>query len=125
MQRTPRSSTVASDPLTITFVDAAYLPLLRIWLPRLRELGVTRLRVFCLDQGRTGEYQLPFRDRLVQCWSQPVQARTTAGPLSVALLPQREFQRLPEQSTAAVVKHYLTPKSCPQKLQVLRDYGLI
>jgi hypothetical protein len=252
---------MTSDPLTVTFVDAAYLPLLRVWLPRLRELGVTRLQVFCLDditydwcvsqgvaaevldwsgnlrdlwvqririfsallaageafvhsdidaiwmrnplregsacgrdedlvfsqgtvwppdihdkwgfvlccgwfrarpslacqaffqglerdvrvtgddqisvnrllaqlgaqwsQGRTGEYQLPFRDRLVQCWSQPVQARTTAGPLSVALLPQREFQRLPEESAAAVVKHYLTPKSCPEKLQVLRDYGLI
>lgn len=40
---------MTSDPLTVTFVDAAYLPLLRIWLPRLRELGVTRVQVFCLD----------------------------------------------------------------------------
>lgn len=250
-----------SEPLTVTFVDAAYLPLLEIWLPRLRQLGVTRVKIFCLDDtahdwcsresvaaervawsgnlrdlwvqririfsallaageafvhsdidaiwirnplkegaacgrdedlvfsqgtvwppdvhdkwgfvlccgwfrarptsacqaffqaleldvqvtgddqvsvnrllaalgaqwshGRSGEYQLPFRDRQVQCWSHPIQARTSAGPLSVALLPQREFQRLPEESALAVVKHYLTPKSCPEKLRSLRDYGLI
>jgi hypothetical protein len=43
----------------------------------------------------------------------------------VALLPQREFQRLPEESEHAVVKHYLTPKNCEQKLAALRAYGLI
>jgi hypothetical protein len=62
---------------------------------------------------------------MVQCWSQPISARTTAGPLSVALLPQREFQRLPEESQHAIVKHYLTPKNCQQKLSALRGYGLI
>jgi hypothetical protein len=77
------------------------------------------------SHARTGEYQLPFRDRMVQCWSKPISATTTAGPLSVALLPQREFQRLPEESAHAIIKHYLTPKNCQQKLSALRGYGLI
>ena len=77
------------------------------------------------ESSRTGDYQLPFRDRMVQCWLQPIRAKTAAGPLSVALLPQREFQRLPEASEHAVVKHYLTPKNCEQKLSALKAYGLI
>jgi hypothetical protein len=249
------------DPVTITFVDANYLPLLELWLPRLAQLGVERVKVFCLDattlqwcrshgvsaaqvdwtgnlrdlwakriqifsellaagqefihsdidaiwirnplrtgsavgrdedlvfsqgtvwppdvhdqwgfvlccgwfrarptlaaraffegleqdvmqtgddqisvnrllsvlgaqwsHGRTGEYQLGFRERVVQCWTRAVRAQTTAGPLSVALLPQREFQRLPESSEHAIVKHYLTPKNCGQKLQALQEHGLI
>jgi hypothetical protein len=249
------------EPLTVTFVDSSYLPLLQIWLPRLRALGVGRVKVFCLDRttrewcvgagvdcalvewsgnlrdlwvqrirvfsallaageevvhsdidaiwlrnplregsacgrqedllfsqgtvwppdvhdqwgfvlccgwfrarptmaakaffqgleadvhvsgddqisvnrllallgvrwsrSRTGDYQLPFRDRMMQCWSEPVSGATSAGPLSVALLPHREFQRLPEDSAHALVKHYLTPKNCEQKLQALRSYGLI
>jgi hypothetical protein len=71
------------------------------------------------------DYQLPFLDRLVQCWSQPISASTGTGELSVALLPQREFQRLPENSADAIVKHYLTPKNCQQKLAALRAYGLL
>jgi len=248
-----------SDPLTITFVDASYLPLLELWLPQLTRLGVDHLRVFCLDEatlgwcrsrgvaaeqiawsgdfrdlwvqrirvfsallaagqdfvhsdvdaiwlknslregsaagcgddlvfsqgtvwppdvhdkwgfvlccgwfrarptlaaraffeqlalevghtgddqisvnrllsqlgarwggGRTGEYQLALRDRAVQCWTRPV--RATVGPLSVALLPHREFQRLPEESPHVIVKHYLTPKNCEQKIRTLRELGLI
>ncbi len=72
-----------------------------------------------------GEYQLSFHDRVVQCWSRPVRAASGTTPLSVALLPHREFQRLPENSDHAVVKHYLTPKNCLQKLSILRTYGLI
>jgi hypothetical protein len=267
MPRMRDSSTMSSeptlpvDPLTVTFVDSAYLPLLQVWLFRLRELGVARLKVFCLDRATyrwcvsnavpaveiewsgnlrdlwvqrirvfsellaaghefvhsdidaiwirnplrvgsgcareedllfsqgtvwppdvhdrwgfvlccgwfrarptlasraffealavdvetTGDdqisvnrllaalgmqwsrgaapgYELPFRDRKVQCWPQPVRGLTSRGPLSVALLPQREFQRLPEESEHAVVKHYLTPKNCEQKLVALRAYGLI
>lgn len=71
------------------------------------------------------DYQLPFRDRMMQCWLDPVRATTAAGPLSIALLPHREFQRLPEDSAEAVVKHYLTPKNCEQKIKVLREFGLI
>jgi hypothetical protein len=250
-----------AEPLTVTFVDSSYLPLLQLWLPRLRALGVHRMRVFCLDvathawcraqavdcatvpwtgglrelwvqririfsellaageevvhsdidavwvrnplregsacgreedllfsqgtvwppdvhdrwgfvlccgwfrarptllaqaffqgleadvQGsgddqisvnrllallgaqwsrvRTGDYQLPFRDRAVQCWTEPIRAVTTNGGLSVGLLPHREFQRLPDDSSHALVKHYLTPKDCAQKLTALRGYGLI
>ena len=77
------------------------------------------------SHSRRGEYQLSFRDRVVQCWSHPVRAAAGATPLSVTLLPHREFQRLPESSDHAVVKHYLTPKNCPQKLSALRAYGLI
>jgi hypothetical protein len=77
------------------------------------------------DCDRTGDYQLPFRDRMVQCWEKPIGAKTAAGPLSVALLPQREFQRLPEESEHAVVKHLLTPKDCQQKLLALKEYGLL
>ena len=73
----------------------------------------------------TGDYPLPFRDRTVRCWREPIHARSTRGGLSVALLPHREFQRLPEDFELALVKHYLTPKNCEQKLAALRAYGLI
>jgi hypothetical protein len=59
----------------------------------------------------------------VQCWSHVVCAQ--AGALSIALLPQREFQRLPEDSVQAVVKHYLTPKNCAQKLAAFKAWGLV
>jgi len=77
------------------------------------------------SQGPVGEYALPFRDRQVQCWSQPLRLTTSSGSLSVALLPHREFQRLPEETDRAIVKHYLTPKSCAQKLRALQHYGLL
>jgi hypothetical protein len=77
------------------------------------------------DHGPTGDYQLTLRDRLVQCWSRPISALTSVGSLAVALLPQREFQRLPEESGHAVVKHYLTPKNCQQKLSMFRALGLL
>jgi hypothetical protein len=72
-----------------------------------------------------GDYQLPFRDRPLQCWSEPIRASLRAAPLSVALLPHGEFQRLPETTERAVVKHYLTPKNCEQKLSALRHFGVI
>jgi hypothetical protein len=90
------------------------------------QISVNRLLVtLCAtwNQSGAGDYALPFRDRLVQCWREPI--RATAGTLSVALLPHREFQRLPEDFAQAVVKHYLTPKNCAQKLVALRTLGLI
>lgn len=77
------------------------------------------------SHSRSGEYQLAFRDRMVQCWTRPIRAVAGAGLLSVALLPHREFQRLPESTPQAVVKHLLTPKNCAQKLLALRSHGLI
>jgi hypothetical protein len=71
------------------------------------------------------EYQLPFAERLVQCWSEPIRATIPGTPLTIALLPHCEFQRLPEISDRAIVKHYVTPKNCAQKLLVLRHFGLI
>jgi hypothetical protein len=75
--------------------------------------------------GPKGDYQLPFRQRMLQCWTRPVGGITSAGFLSVGLLPHREFQRLPEDTEFAVVKHYLTPKDCAQKLRALAEYGLV
>jgi hypothetical protein len=72
-----------------------------------------------------GDYYLRLREHLVQCWSRPICATTTTGSLSVALLPQREFQRLPEDAEHAIVKHFLTPKNCQQKLSMLQACGLI
>jgi hypothetical protein len=77
------------------------------------------------SHGKIGDYQLPFRDRSVQCWTEPIQANMSAAPLRVALLPHCEFQRVPEVSDRAIVKHYVTPKNCEQKLDVLRQLELI
>jgi hypothetical protein len=77
----------------------------------------------CWSAGKQGEYRFPFRDRWVQCWTHAVQAR--AGSLTVALLPHQEFQRLPEDYAGAVVKHFLTPKNCQQKMSLLSAAGLL
>jgi hypothetical protein len=74
--------------------------------------------------GRS-DYQLAFQDRPIHCWSAPIRATFQAGPLTVALLPHGEFQRLPEPTDRAVVKHYLTPKNCEQKLITLRELEVI
>ena len=74
------------------------------------------------SHSRQGEYQRTFGDRDVQCWSHVI--RGQAGSLSIALLPQREFQRLPDDPEQVVVKHYLTPKNCAQKLTAFRAWGL-
>lgn len=74
------------------------------------------------SHSRQGEYQRTLGDRHVQCWSHVI--RGQAGSLSIALLPQREFQRLPDDPAQAVVKHYLTPKNCAQKLIAFRAWGL-
>jgi Nucleotide-diphospho-sugar transferase len=76
------------------------------------------------NHSGSGDYQMRNGDHVVQCWTQPIRATTAAGALSVALLPHREFQRLPDNPSHAIVKHYLTPKDCQQKLAVLRKYGL-
>lgn len=76
-------------------------------------------------RGVNGDYQLPYRERMLQCWTQTVVGMTAAGSLSVGLLPHREFQRLPDEAECTVVKHYLTPKRCDQKLRDLAEYGLV
>jgi len=81
------------------------------------------------EAGPHGDYQLPFRDQQVQCWTKTIRARTAAPgfspALSIALLPHREFQRLPEPWGPAIVKHLLTPKNCAQKLELLGSMGLL
>ena len=77
------------------------------------------------SRARIGDYELPFGGRQVQCWSRPIRATGAVGRLSVALLPHREFQRLPEEWPEAIVKHFWTPQICEQKLNVLRKYGLL
>jgi len=94
------------------------------FLPYLKEIGF-EVELSDTLEVYTDAGLLAATDLVVQCWTRAVRAQTTAGPLSVALLPQREFQRLPEDSDHAIVKHYLTPKNCAQKLNALREYGLI
>jgi hypothetical protein len=77
------------------------------------------------SHGKMGDYQMSFQDRVFQCWLEPARASLAHGALSVALLPHCEFQRLPEVSDRAIVKHFLTPKNCEQKLLVFRQLGLI
>lgn len=73
--------------------------------------------------GNQGEYRLAFRDRWVQCWTHAIE--TQARGLTVALLPHQQFQRLPEDYAGAVVKHFLTPKNCAQKMALLSAAGLL
>jgi hypothetical protein len=77
------------------------------------------------ERAGRGDYQLAFQDHALQCWSAPIRASLPTAPLSVALLPHGEFQRLPEPTDRAIVKHYLTPKNCDEKLTVLRRFGAI
>lgn len=77
------------------------------------------------SHGPAGDYQLAFNGRMIQCWSQAVSGTLSGFPLRVALLPHCEFQRLPEASDRAIVKHFVTPKNCEQKLTVFRHFGLI
>jgi hypothetical protein len=77
------------------------------------------------EQDDAAAYRLPFREGWMRCWKLPIVARLRAPALSVALLPHREFQRLPETTPDAVVKHFLTPKDCGEKLAVMRKLGLI
>lgn len=77
------------------------------------------------ERNDAAAYRLPFGDRWLQCWAAPLVARLSAPSLRVALLPHREFQRLPEATADAVVKHFLTPKDCGQKLAIMRKLGLI
>jgi nucleotide-diphospho-sugar transferase len=87
-----------------------------------RLLSATPIR---WDISRAPDYRLDFNGKALPCWASPIHGENPDASLSVALLPHCEFQRLPENSYRAVVKHYLTPKNCEQKLQVMRHYGLI
>jgi hypothetical protein len=87
-----------------------------------RVLAAVPMRWEC---GSGPDYRLPFNGKALACWGAPIRGAGTDESLSVALLPHREFQRLPEDSDRAVVKHYLTPKNCGQKLLVFRQLGLI
>lgn len=70
------------------------------------------------------DYELPFRDRTIRCWTRPIHAIVRSSSLSVALLPHREFQRLPEPFDRVVVRHFLLPPDRSDKVQALRDLGV-
>jgi hypothetical protein len=40
------------------------------------------------------------------------------------MLPHREFQRLPESFDRVVVRHFLMPQGCVDKVRTLRDMGV-
>lgn len=69
-------------------------------------------------------YEMRSSGREMTCWTAPIRATTPDG-LSVALLPHREFQRLPEATDRAVVKHFQSPKNGADKLRMLARHGLI
>jgi hypothetical protein len=87
-----------------------------------RVLAALPMRWEC---GRGPDYRLSFNGKALPCWTEAIRGANLDASLSVALLPHREFQRLPEPSDRAMVKHYLTPKNCEQKLAVFRQLGLI
>lgn len=70
------------------------------------------------------DYELPFNEHTVHCWHLPRRGRTADGSLGVTLLPHAEYQRLPEQTEKAVVKHFLTPKRRDKKVAALRAANL-
>lgn len=70
------------------------------------------------------EYVLPFRDRVIRCWTRPIRATVDSSSLAVALLPHREFQRIPEAYDGVVVRHFLLPPGCEDKVKALRDLGV-
>ncbi len=70
------------------------------------------------------DYTLKHQDRRVHCWTRPISA-AVGSDFSVALMPHREFQRIPEPFSGVVVKHYRSPKDCDKKIQQLRGLGLL
>lgn len=90
------------------------------------QVSVNRLLVAGGATWGCGEcdYELPFRDRPIRCWTRPIHAIVRSSSLSVALLPHREFQRLPEPYDRVVVRHFLLPPDRSDKVQALRDLGV-
>ncbi len=70
-----------------------------------------------------GDYELPCGERMIRCWHEPIRAMLDSSSLTVAMLPHREFQRLPESFDRVVVRHFLTPQGCGDKVRTLRDMG--
>jgi hypothetical protein len=68
-----------------------------------------------------GDYELTCGERLFRCWSEPIRATLDSSHLTVALLPHREFQRLPEKFDGVIVRHFLTPRSCVDKIRALHE----
>lgn len=71
------------------------------------------------------DYAIPFRDRQIRCWTEPIHATLESTGLTVALLPHREFQRLPEPYDRVVVRHFLLPKGCGDRVRALRELGAL
>lgn len=132
-----------SEPLIITFVNEPFIPLLDAWVTSVRALGVRRVRAYALDQATLewcsarGVEAWPLQSngtraalwlaRRFNCWTATNHATATFDdkPLSVALLPHREFQRLPEDHERVIVRHFITPSRCADKLRTLRALGVL
>jgi hypothetical protein len=76
------------------------------------------------DNDGRSDYTFPYNRLTVHCWASPLRGRTADGALSVVMLPQHQYQRVPIASPEAVVKHYLSPKRCADKIAALREWGL-
>jgi hypothetical protein len=76
------------------------------------------------NDGRA-DYAFLYKGNRVHCWLSALQGRTPDGSLSVAMLPQHQYQRVPRTTDhAAVVKHFVSPKNCESKIVALRSWGL-
>ncbi len=70
-----------------------------------------------------GDYELPVGERLFRCWREPIRATLESSPLTVAMLPHREFQRMPEAYERVIVRHFRIPPGGGDRVQALRDLG--
>jgi hypothetical protein len=68
------------------------------------------------------DYTITFADREFRCFRDTQYFSADSG-LEVALLPHREFQRIPEKYEATVA-HYFSEKSGAESESVLRDHNL-
>jgi hypothetical protein len=91
------------------------------------QISVNRLlkaRGIRWDASTSPAYRIVFNGNKLSCWLGPLPGQTSDGELSVAMLPHRQYQRLPEAGNNIVVRHLLTPKKCDDKIAALRAFGL-
>lgn len=69
------------------------------------------------------DYDLPVGERLFRCWREPIRATLDTSSLTVAMLPHREFQRIPEAYEGVIVRHFLAPPGGRDRVQARRDLG--
>lgn len=77
------------------------------------------------DTTLTAPYHFMFRGHRVMCSETPIRGRCRNSGLSVTLLPHHLFQRLHMPDRPAYVKHLLSKKTGPDKLESFRQSGCL